>query len=473
MSKPSGIIDIITDRDPRAKALPSGADLELARQKLLFLTPPTEFAKAFSAISKSLEAEFDAGKPAVRRRVISFMLGVAESLASPVELSHNLQNAKLFGKDRLSSRDAAALAKTAAGVVAEWATRDKKAFVAVTSEIREVDVAVPDGLFAAWAKRWEKRNGRDPYASVDDYLACFAPLYQRGMYYPDLYFARESGKTRTQFLADSSVQAARLRRLGCLGCYTKVRSVDGSAEPTFCFAEPHPGHAEPVEAATLPFRAVYLIRGLGIPGSSETISKFDDILLDGASPVYRKLAAGRAGDNDIRAWFYHLGRTSDEIREYRIKTLVSALKETSKFRSIDAASVRSLRDEPTNTIEFILQLEEAGIEFKPGDEEDAIDHAGALLVKRAAARNKTMPIVIADKRNYLPNIELLDVDYATDSPQVQRDCMMRPVEVDNWKSLREDMSRGRPVPGSIWAKRAEILSAIWPDWERTYKAAGA
>jgi hypothetical protein len=322
-----------------------------------------------------------------------------------------------------------------------------------------VDSAAPEGLFAAWAKRWEKRNGRDPYATVDDYLACFTPLYQRGMYYPDLHFARESGKTRTQFLADSSTQAARLRRLGCLGCYTKVGSADGKAEP--------------VEATTLLFRSIYLVRGLGIPGTSKVIEQFDAILLDGVSPVYRGLAVDRAGDNDIRAWFYHLGGISDEIRQHRIKTLVSALKDTSKFRSVDASSVRSLRDEPTNSIEFILQLKEQGIEFKPGDEEDAIDHAGALMAKRASARNKAMPIVIADKRNYLPNIELLDVDYATDSPEVQRDCMMRPVEVDNWKLLREDMSRGKPVPGAIWAKRFEILAAIWPDWEKRFKAAGA
>lgn len=460
MAKQSGgsaeiIYGLIVRSDQRVDPLPDGAGLELARQKMLFLTPPPEFPKALSTISARLDAEFGTAIPAVRRDMISFVLGIAESLASPVELSHNLQNAKLFGGDKLSARDADSLSKTAADLVKSWSQKDKKAFAAAISEVREVDFAFADGLFATWAKRWEKRNARDPYGCVDDYLACFTPLYQRGMYYPDLYFAREYGKTRTQFLADSSKQAARLRRLGCLGCYTKVGSADGKAEP--------------VEATALPFRSIYLVRGLGIP---EIVKEFDEILLDGANATYRELAGGRLQDNDIRAWFYHLGRVSDEIREHRINTLVGALKDTSKFKSIDAGSVKSLRHEPTNSIEFILQLKEAGIEFKPGDEEDAIDHAGALMVKRAA-RSKGMPIVIADKRNYLPNIELLDVDFATDTPQVQRDCMMRPVEVESWKSLREDMVRGRPVPGTIWARRCDILTAIWPDWEKTFKSSGA
>jgi hypothetical protein len=459
----AGIVELVLDADPRAKALPAGADMELAQQKLLFLTPPAEFVATLSAVSKSLDDAFGGAELAQRERMVSFLLGAAESLGSPVELSHNLRNAGIHGKGKtLSSVDAAKARKIAVDVLGAWAQNDKNAFAAAVAKIKDADSAANggDNLFAAWAKRWAKRNGRDPYATVDDYLACFTPLYQRGMYYPDLYFAREAGKTRTQFLADSSEQAARLRRVGCLGCYTKTRMSGGKAEP--------------VEQTTIPFRSIYLIRGLGIPGTSGVIKQFDEILLDGAAALYRSAAAVRADDSDIRAWFYHLGRTSDEIRQYRLNTLIGTLKDGSKFRQIDRASVTSFRHEPVNCIEFILQLQEQGIEFKPGDEEDAIDHAGALLVKRAAVLKKDIQLVVADKANYLPNQELLDIHYACDSPQVQRDCMMRPVEVDDWKSLWEDMDKnGNPIPGTVWAKRAEILTAIWPEWGRTFESAGA
>lgn len=456
------IVDLVTADEPRAKSLPKGTDIELASQKLLFATLPSEFTRTFDAVSKALDAQFAAGKSPLRERAIAFMLGAAESLASPVELSHNLQNVRLHGRGKtLSSTDAAGSQRSAVDLVAQWAKKDKKAFSAVTSRINADDEAANGGanLFAAWAKRWQKRSGRDPYSTIEDYLACFTPLYQRGMYHPDLHFARESGKTRTQFLTESSDHAVRLRRIGCLGCYTKARTADGKAEP--------------VDATAPPFRSLCLIGGLGVPSTPDVIKLFDEILLDGAAAVYRDAAAKRAGDNDIRAHFYHLGGISSEIRQHRVKTLVSVLKKESKFKGIDPASIRSLRDEPVNCVEFILQLKEQGIELKPGDEEDAIDHAGALLVKRAAVLAKTTTIVIAGKRNYLPNQELLDVDYAADSSEVIRDCMMRPVEVDDWKSLWEDMDKkGNPIPGSIWSNRAAILTAIWPKWESTYKAAG-
>ena len=74
-----------------------------------------------------------------------------------------------------------------------------------------------DNLFGGWARKWSEDNGGDPYASVENYLACFGALYQRGMYYPDLYFARDEGKTKTQFFNDYGLQAARCRRMGSLG----------------------------------------------------------------------------------------------------------------------------------------------------------------------------------------------------------------------------------------------------------------
>ena len=104
-------------------------------------------------------------------------------------------------------------------MVKKWAEIDGIAFLNVTALIKADDLAVNkgDNLFGGWARKWSEDNGGDPYASVENYLACFGALYQRGMYYPDLYFARDEGKTKTQFFNDYGLQAARCRRMGSLG----------------------------------------------------------------------------------------------------------------------------------------------------------------------------------------------------------------------------------------------------------------
>jgi len=48
-----------------------------------------------------------------------------------------------------------------------------------------------------------------------------------------------------------------------------------------------------------------------------------------------------------------------------------------------------------------------------------------------------------------------------------------PVQIDNWKSIYEDMDEnGYPAAGSIWAKRSETLAKIWPDWNKVFEADG-
>ena len=48
-----------------------------------------------------------------------------------------------------------------------------------------------------------------------------------------------------------------------------------------------------------------------------------------------------------------------------------------------------------------------------------------------------------------------------------------PLEITNWKSIYEDMEEnGYPAPGSIWAKRNEILASIWPGWKNAFEKDG-
>ena len=212
------ILNLIMDADERTEGMIPGWDLELARQKMLFFTTPAEFAADFETISNALNSKFGESGSALRERAISFMLGIAESLLSPIELHHNLQNPDLYQCCccQMNNQDAAKLQQTAVDLVKTWAAKDNDAFLHVTSLIKLEDCAVNkgDNLFAGWARKWQDENSRDPYAAVDDYLNCFGALYQRGKYYPDLYFAREEGRTKTQFFNDYGLQAARCRRMG-------------------------------------------------------------------------------------------------------------------------------------------------------------------------------------------------------------------------------------------------------------------
>ncbi|MCX8053979.1 MAG: hypothetical protein N3B12_09235, partial [Armatimonadetes bacterium] len=213
------ILNLVLSQDKRTEGMMPGWDIELALQKLIFFTAPGEFPSVFEIVSRELDNEFANSDSAMRQRMIQFMLGVAESLLSPVDLDHNLSRHEFHGSNALSGGPVAYFRKTATDLVKNWFDQDRESFLTVTARIKAEDLAANkgDNLFAGWARKWETENGRDPYTSVDDYLSCFGALYQRDMYYPALYFAREDGKTKTQFFNDYGLQAARCRRMGSLG----------------------------------------------------------------------------------------------------------------------------------------------------------------------------------------------------------------------------------------------------------------
>jgi hypothetical protein len=606
------VLNLVMDADERTDGMMPGWDIELALQKMVFLTTPAEFPTVFESVARTLEGKFANAGTELKERAISFVLGLAESLSSPVELHHNLQNTNLHS-EILSPSEAARYAKSAADLVKNWSMRDPVAFTNVTNRIRAEDMAANkgDNLFAGWAMKWEKDNGRNPYATASDYLTCFTRLYQRGMYYPDLYFAREEGHTKTQFFNDYGLQAARCRRMGSLGGTTNpaiaVLGEDDMSgkdniwgQEVIDFIRRYPNKWHDVRKiiakeqiakgetddwgavkftewvvvdAMLGLRCVFLLKGLGrvafqlrpdwhndekkltyLGGQvydilCSRVKVFDDILLDGASPLYVRAAASRIGKSNNhfkiactgqaalnvvrsfnagyskaypdaikeRMWtnvtlsyevpqMYAaslateeglrdytartgesvddgqggsvvtsmIGRFNDAIRDYRVKALIAALPESSKFKSLDPASVKKLTDPVINNDEFIAEAKVAGIDFDPVAEEDAIDRAGTLATKRVVIlleKNEGWPrtrILTASKRNFFQNTELLDVPFSTDFGNIQRMYMdVMPLEITNWKTIYDDMdSDGWPVAGSIWAKRHEILSRIWPDWSK-------
>jgi hypothetical protein len=356
------ILNLVMDADERAAGMMPGWDIELARQKMLFFTSPSDFAEDFADICTALDAKFATCGPELHERAISFMLGIAESLLSPVELDHNLCSKRLHGEGVFTEDTVSIVAGTADDLAHKWAEADNDAFLRVTAPIKLEDTAANkgDNLFGGWARKWQTETGRDPYASSDDYLACFSGLYKRGMYYPDLYFAREAGKTKTQFFNDYGMQAARCRRMGSLGGTTNPAiavlgeddmsgkgNIWGQDATDYILGFPNKWHEVRkliakeqvakgeaddwgavkftewvVVDAMLGLRSVFLLRGLGrvafqlrpdwhadekkltYAGGQiheilcDRVKVFDDILLDGADDAYRKAAAPRVGKSN-------------------------------------------------------------------------------------------------------------------------------------------------------------------------------
>ncbi|MDH7600598.1 MAG: hypothetical protein QHI38_00445 [Armatimonadota bacterium] len=356
------ILNLVYNRDERTREMMPGWDIELALQKTIFFTLPGELQKTLQLISSALDQEFAAGDSKLRERIVAYMLGVAESLSSPVELDHNLARRKFHGDSALSSEQASQLQAHAANQVKKWFDQDRESFLAVSARIKAEDLAANkgDNLFAGWAKKWESENGRDPYSNPTDYLSCFSALYQPGMYYPDLYFAREEGKTKTQFFNDYGLQAARCRRMGSLGGTTNpviavageddmsgIGCIWGEEATKFICRFPNKwhevrrliareqiagGHPDDwgatrftewvVVDAMLGLRSVFLLRGLGrvafqlrpdwhddeekltYAGGEiyarlcERVRLFDEILLDGADEFYTELAKPRVGKSN-------------------------------------------------------------------------------------------------------------------------------------------------------------------------------
>ncbi|MBP6964620.1 MAG: hypothetical protein KBC96_09460 [Armatimonadetes bacterium] len=345
--------------DERAKGFMPGWDVELARQKLLFFTTPSDFARRFNDATGCLSTAFQSADLQARKKCISFLLGVTDSLASVVELRHNLQSAALHGDQCLSDDAVAKVRGEGAKLLAEWEAAAPDAARLALDEIKLEDLAVNkgDNIFIAWAKDWQKLTGADPYASIAEHLKCFAALYQPKNYYVKLFLAWERGDTRTQFFNDYGMQAARCRKIGSLGGTTNPAiAVMGEddldakgnihGEEAAAFITRFPNKWKAVRAviardqkarneaddwgatkftewvvvdAMLALRPVFLMRGLGRVAFQlrpdwhdqeekcvraggeiyavlgERVRQFDDILLEGAGEPYVSKAAPRVG----------------------------------------------------------------------------------------------------------------------------------------------------------------------------------
>ena len=211
------IVNLVLDKDPRSEGMMQGWAIELARQKLLFLSTPAEFRGRCAAVAAALDEAYDSGDLALRTRCVAFMLGIAESLNSVVELHHNLQKSELH-ESILSDADAKTCRDKATELVLAWEKAEPKAAEMVLDCIKTEDMAVNkgDNLFVAWAIDWQAQHD-NPYGCISEYLKCFSTLYGEDTYYVKLFLAWEEEETRTQFFNDYGMQAARCRRLGSLG----------------------------------------------------------------------------------------------------------------------------------------------------------------------------------------------------------------------------------------------------------------
>lgn len=179
-----------------------------------------------------------------------------------------------------------------------------------------------------------------------------------------------------------------------------------------------------------------------------------------------------------------IGRFNDAIRVYRIERLLDALPVDSHFRAdIKPAAPKALTDAPLNSSEFKAAVAQAGMDFDPEAEEDAIDHAGSLCTKRAAQwiaykyGSEQNRLLTASKRKFHQNTDLLDVPFSTDFGNIQRMYLdlskSGGPEIESWTTLHDDMNPdGTPVAGSIWDTRHQTLLRIWPDWAKAFEPDG-
>jgi len=616
------ILGLILDKDPRTKDMMPGWAIEVAQQKLMFFTRPADFPSLLAEVALSLHEVFVSGDSESRARCISFLLGIADSLNSVVELHHNLQNAELHGDYTIPKSAVSTCYEASVRLLADWEQSAPDAAKIALDRVKTEDLAVNkgDNLFIAWAKNWEAEKGVDPYSSLLEFLNCFKELYQPSTYYVQLFLAWEQGKTKTQFFNDYGLHAGRCRKIGSLGGTTNPAiavmgeddldgkdNIWGSEATSFIARTPNKwkdvrkriakeqltkGATDDwgataftewvVVDAMLGLRSIFLLRGLGrvafqlrpdwhleekklayaggeiYARLGERMKVFDDILLAGAGEPYESVARPRVGKpnnhfkisctsqvalNIVRAFNagYHpdypdalkermftnmtlsydvsqmvasslaveeglaeyekrtgqkpddgqggsvvtsmIGRFNDAIRCYRVQSLLAALPEGSKFKEIQPASVKSLTDPPLNTDEFKNEVQSAGISFDPVAEEDAIDHAGTLVTKRAVmylehkyGMNRTR-MLTASKRKFHQNTDLLDVPFSTDFGNIQRMWLdiqkAGGIEINSWKTLYEGMNPdGTPAPGSIWEKRSQVLASIWPDWVKAFAPDG-
>ncbi|MGB9587372.1 MAG: hypothetical protein ACPL7O_04260 [Armatimonadota bacterium] len=353
------IVNLVLGKHPSTNRMMPGWDIEIARQKLLFFTTPEEFPGRLEQAVFALDDAFNGGDAVIQTRCIDFMLGIADSLNSIVELKHNLQNVELHG-DAVLADDVLARCRTlASSKVCEWENLSPEAARTVLESVKREDMAVNkgDNLFIAWAESWKTEKGVDPYGSVGEFLECFAALYKPDTYYVSLFLAWQNGETRTQFFNDYGLQAARCRKIGSLGGTTNPAiavmgeddldgkgNIHGEFASDFIKSVPNKWRElrkeiakEQLKAgrqddwaatvftewvvvdAMLGLRSVFLLHGLGrvafqlrpdwhddeeklayaggeiYDHLADAVKVFDDILLEGANDRYSKVVRSRVG----------------------------------------------------------------------------------------------------------------------------------------------------------------------------------
>ena len=352
------IADLVSFKHSVASNVMPGWNIQLASQKLLFFTKPDSFSSTLSDVCNILDDIFKSDKDA-QPRCIAFLLGLAESLYSPVELAHNLQNNRLHGPSIIDSDSISVCLSNILGFLTQWEQKSPDSTRIVLDSINIEDLAVNkgDNLFIEWAVRWQADNNIDPYSSIENYLNCFKMLYTPDNYYISLFQAWDAGKIRTQFFNDYGLQGERCRRIGSLGGTTNpaiavmgendldgIGNIRGASVIDVIKANGNKWHEQRkliaeqqqfldetnewgasaftewvVTDAMLPMRSVYLLRGLGrvayqirpdwhldeeklikaaveVYGSlCERVRYFDGILLDDADDVYKDISQKRTG----------------------------------------------------------------------------------------------------------------------------------------------------------------------------------
>ena len=81
------ILNLVMDADERTAGMMPGWDIELARQKMLFFTPPKAFPTDFESICHAFDAKFGECGSELRQRATSFV--VSERVDRRLRLPYN------------------------------------------------------------------------------------------------------------------------------------------------------------------------------------------------------------------------------------------------------------------------------------------------------------------------------------------------------------------------------------------------
>lgn len=339
----SRLLDLVERRDPRVDDLLGDEPVRIAAVKLLFMTTPDEYRALAEALRGDLQRRYERADQQGRFHLLRFGLEWTDSLHAPVDGDHNLTSADLHGDSVLTDAELIEEQRANRALVRELAQVDPTVAERLLADRREYAFAINSAkgvnLFKKWAERWQEKNGVDPFGSLESYLDHRSELFSRGNYYTDLYFARRAGNSITQFFNDYSEQADDCRKLGSVGGTTNpVIATFGEddlptkwGEARRMLAERQRREDRDSEWAATAFtelvvfnaqiaqRGVFLLEGLGRisfqlrPDKAddadyllaetpeiyarlcERLRRVDEILLDGADPLYRERAEPRFG----------------------------------------------------------------------------------------------------------------------------------------------------------------------------------